>query len=163
MEQPLVDEAMKKAAVAWVRVGAEPAKAVWCMPAEGSLWVVTGPGEQQIPGLDGASDVVVTLRGSHGGRIVSWPATVTGLEPGTEQWDEVAPQLAGKRLNASGESAAVVTRWAEECRIHQLTPSGEPSEAGPSLPGSSLAEPPRGAPVARRPPAPFRLHRVRRR
>ncbi|MBM0260028.1 hypothetical protein JNW89_28385, partial [Micromonospora sp. 4G55] len=38
---PLVDEAMKKAAVAWVSVGDGPALALWCVPLEGSLFVVS--------------------------------------------------------------------------------------------------------------------------
>jgi hypothetical protein len=159
---PLVDEAMKKAAIAWVSVDGGPARMLWCMPAEGALWVVTGPGEQDAPGLASASTAQVTLRGDHGGRIVTWPAAVTRLDPASEQWAELAPQLAGKRLNAPVAAGDLVARWAAECTVHQLTPAGHPVEAGPTLPAGSHAEPARETPARHRPRTPFHLHRVRR-
>jgi hypothetical protein len=162
MTHPLVEEAMKKAAIAWIAAGADPARALWCLPAGGALFVVTGPGEQPAPGLAAADRAMVTMRGDHGGRIVTWPATVERVDPASEQWAEVAPQLAAKRLNASGEAAALADRWAAECAISRLSPAGDPVEAGPTLPDGPLAEPPRDTPARRLPRTPFRLHRVRR-
>jgi len=159
---PLVDEAMKKAAIAWVSVDGSPARALWCLPAEGALWVVSGPGEQDAPGLESASGAQVTMRGDHGGRIVTWPAAVTRLDPTGEEWAEVAPQLAGKRLNAPVAAGELVARWAAECAIHKLALADEPVEAGPTMPDGSLAEPPRDTPARRRTRTPFHLHRVRR-
>ncbi|TWJ24178.1 hypothetical protein JD76_04326 [Micromonospora endolithica] len=160
---PLVDEALKKAAVAWVNVSGGPAWALWCVPLEGSLFVVSGPGEQAAPGLADAAEAQVTLRGDHGGRIVTWPARVTRLTPGTEHWDTAAPLVAAKRLNARGSAAELVTRWAADgCALNRLAPAGAPL-AGDALPAESLAEVPREAPVVRTTRKPFRLHRVRRR
>ncbi|MEH1097991.1 hypothetical protein [Micromonospora sp. CPCC 205561] len=160
---PLVDEAMKKAAVAWVSVPGGPALGLWCVPLEGALFVVSGPGEQSAPGLADATDAQVTLRGDHGGRIVSWPARVSRLAPGTEHWETTAPLVAAKRLNASGSAAELVERWAADgCAINRLAPAGEPV-AGAALPADSLAEVPRETPAARATRKPFRLHRVRRR
>jgi hypothetical protein len=122
---PLIEEAMKRAAVAWIGLGDSPARLVWCMSAEGSLWLVTGPGEQALPGIDTATDALVSLRGDHGGRIVTWPATVTRVVPGEQEWSQVVPQLAGKRLNAA-PAAELVDRWARECVVTRLTPSGAP-------------------------------------
>jgi hypothetical protein len=160
---PLVDESMKKAAIAWVAVDGTPPRALWCLPAEGALWVVTGPGEQDAPGLASASTARVTLRGDHGGRIVTWPAAVTRLDPDSDEWEQVAPQLAGKRLNAPMAAPELVARWASDCAIHKLAPAGEPVEAGPTLPDGSHAEPPRDTPARRATRTPFHLHRVRRR
>ncbi|MFI1191891.1 hypothetical protein ACH4T9_01230 [Micromonospora sp. NPDC020750] len=160
---PLVDEAVKKAAVAWVGVAGEPARALWCVPFEGSLLVVSGPGEQAAPGLAEAAEAQVTLRGDHGGRIVAWPARVARVTPDSEEWTALAPTVAAKRLNAPGPTADLVRRWAAEgCALVRLVPTGEPT-AGARLPDSSLAEPPRPAPVVRVTRSPFRLHRVRRR
>ncbi|PWU44002.1 hypothetical protein DLE60_01615 [Micromonospora globispora] len=160
---PLVDEAIKKAAVAWVTVADGPAYALWCLPVDGALVVVTGPGEQSAPGLAEAGEAQVSLRGDHGGRIVTWPARVTRLMPGSEEWTTVAPLVAAKRLNAPGPSAALVDRWATEgCALNRLEPAGTPA-SGADLPADSLAEPPRDAPVVRATRKPFRLHRVRRR
>lgn len=163
MTHPLVEEALKKTAVAWVTVGDHPPRALWCLPAAGALWVVTGPGEQAAPGLPEAERALVTLRGEHGGRIVTWPATVTRITPDSEEWAAVAPQLAAKRLNAPDPAETLLARWAAECAVVRLTPSGDPVEAGATLPDGSLAEPPRDTPARRQPKTPFHLHRVRRR
>jgi hypothetical protein len=158
---PLVDEAMKKAAVVWLTVaGAGPAYPVWCLWIDGALYVVSGPGEQATPEL--SDTAVVTARGDHGGRIVSWPAAVSRLAPGTEEWDAVVPQLAGKRLNASGTNEQTVTRWATSCVVSRLAPAGEPTEAGRTMPDGSHATPPPPTPAASTTRRPFRLHRVRR-
>jgi hypothetical protein len=159
---PLVEEAMKKAAIAWLSVGAARPFAVWCLWLDGSLYLVSGPGEQPAPGLAAASTVDVTVRGDHGGQILTWPASAHPVEPGTEEWDRVAPQLAGKRLNASGTAEVTGARWAAECTVHRLSPAGEPTEAGATLSDDSEAEPPIPTPAARRTAKPFRLHRVRR-
>ncbi|MEV0733580.1 hypothetical protein [Polymorphospora sp. NPDC050346] len=160
---PLVEEAVKKAAVAWVAVGDGPTRALWCLPVDGTLYVVSGPGEQSAPGLAEATTAAVTLRGDHGGQIVTWPAAVTRIAPDSDEWATVAPQVATKRLNAPGGAADLVARWADECALNRLTPAGEPLAAGPTLPDDSLAAPPRPTPAVRQVRKPFRLHRVRRR
>ncbi len=160
---PLVDEAMKKASVAWVAVAGGPSFALWCVPLENALFVVTGPGEQAAPGLAEADEAQVTLRGDHGGRIVTWPARVTRVAPGTDEWETLAPLVGAKRLNASGPTVDLVARWAADgCALLRLAPEGAPVH-GAELPDGSLAEPPRPAPVVRPTRRPFRLHRVRRR
>lgn len=158
---PLIDEVTKKAPVAWLTVGDAPAYLVWCLGVDGVLYVVSGPGEQAAPGLAGATGALVTTRGDHGGRVATWPARVDRLQPGTPDWDELAPKLAGKRLNSPLAADALVARWAAECAVHRLVPDGPPREAGPTLPDGSFAAPPVATPATRRPRNPFRLHRVR--
>jgi hypothetical protein len=159
---PLIQEAMKKAAVAWLTApGVTGRYAVWCLWIEDGMYLVTGEGEQPAPGLAGAGTVDVSVRGDHGGRILTWPASVTRIEPGGPEWDAVAPQLAAKRLNAPGSTDETVGRWAATCRVYRLAPVADPVEAGPTLSQDSGAEPPRPTPAASRTPKPFRLHRVR--
>jgi len=160
---PLVEEAIKKAAVVWVSAGGTPAVGLWCAPHDGSLFVVSGPGEQSAPALADAATATVATRGDHGGHIVTWTASVTMVEPGSEQWASVAPLVAAKRLNASGSTDEVVARWARECVLNRLTPVGPPSAAGDTLPEDAQAAPPRATPAVRATKKPFRLHRVRRR
>lgn len=157
----IVEEAMKKAAIAWVSAAGGPATAVWCLPLDGVLYLVTGPGEQSVAGLAAGVPAEVTLRGDHGGRIVSWIADVTAVAPGSELWEQVAPALAGKRLNAVGDAAGVARRWADACVVWGLTPVGAPTEAGGSLPSGAQAEPVRPSAATRLARAPFRLHKVR--
>jgi hypothetical protein len=160
---PLIEEAMKKAAVAWLTVpGGARAYPVWCLWIGDALYLVSGSGEQPAPGLPESEIATVTARGDHGGRIVSWPAVVSRLWPGSDEWDTIAPQIAGKRLNSSGTAEQTVARWAVECVVSRLTPTGEASEAGRSMPDGSLAAPAPPSPAARTTKRPFRLHRVRR-
>ncbi|GIE27866.1 hypothetical protein Ait01nite_009110 [Actinoplanes italicus] len=164
MSAGVLEEAIKKAAVAWISVADGPAYALWCMPVEASLAVVSGPGEQFAPGLAEAQRATVRLRGDHGGLIVVTEATVTRIIPGSDQWTEVAPQLAGKRLNASGGADEVVARWAaDDCAVVLLTPATETASGTADLPADSHAEPPRDTPARVETRKPFRLHRVTRR
>jgi hypothetical protein len=161
---PLLDEAIKKAAVAWVSVGDGPALALWCTPLEGSLVIVSGPGEQRAPGLAEAQTATVRLRGDTGGLIVIWEAAVARLTPGSEEWTTVAPQLAGRRLNAPVPADELVARWAETgCAVVRLTPAGTEPTTAPKLPDDSQATPPRDTPARVPVRRPFHLHRPRRR
>jgi hypothetical protein len=161
----VLEEALKKATLAWISVGDGPALGLWCMPLDGSLIVVSGPGEQFAPDLPDATRATVRLRGDSGGLIVVSEMTVSRLVPGSDEWTEVAPQLAQKRLNASGTADEVVARWAESgCAVVRLTPSDQDSTVGaPDLPSGSGAAAPRETPARVETRKPFRLHRVRRR
>ncbi len=120
--QPLVAEAMRKAAVAWLSVDGQPGYAVWCAWAEGGLQVVSGPGEQPAPGLAAAGTAIVLARGDHGGLIVAWPARVEQVVPGTPEWERLVPPLAAKRLN-SDPTPDLLDRWAASCVVSRLTPA----------------------------------------
>jgi hypothetical protein len=133
----LITESMKKAAVAWLRVGNRPAYPVWCLWSDGALYVVSGPGEQSAPGLARATTAIVHARGDHGGQIVAWAARVERVRPDSEQWSAVAPQLAAKRLN-SAATDELVSRWADTAMVSRLVPS---SERLIDLPDGSLAAP----------------------
>ncbi|WP_189328355.1 hypothetical protein [Actinoplanes ianthinogenes] len=156
----VLEEAIKKASIAWISVGDGPAYALWCMPVETSLAVVTGPGEQFAPGLAEATRATVRLRGDHGGLIVQTEATVTRLDPAGEEWAEIAPQLAGKRLNASGSADEVAARWAADCAVLRLTPAEQALVAGPDLGTDLGAAAPRETPARVPTRKPFRLHKV---
>jgi hypothetical protein len=160
----LVAEAIKKAGIAWIgAAGGGPARGLWVMPLDGALIVVCGPGEQAAPGLAEATRAEVRLRGDNGGLILIVEAQVERLTPGSEAWAEIAPQLAGKRLNASGTAEQVVARWAETgCAVLRLTPT-EDLVAAPGLPSDSAAAPPRETPARIRVRSPFKLHRARKR
>jgi hypothetical protein len=158
---PLVEESAKKAAIAWIEVPGVPAYALWCLWVDDALYVVSGPGEQSAPELKTAAEATVRMRGDHGGQIVAWRAEVNQLVPGGEQWREVAPQLAAKRLNAPGTAEELALRWSHECAITQLRPLGEVA-SGAGLPDGSQAAAPRETPATQHTKAPFRLHRVKR-
>lgn len=157
MVHPLVAEAMKKAAVGWLTVGERPATAAWLLWIDDAAYVVHGGPEQPVPGLAAAREVTVGVRGEHGGRIVRWAASVEHVAPGSSAWDEVAPQLAQKRLNAS-DPVGAPARWAEASTISRLAPTGDPLEDGAA---GAEAAPPRPTSATTPTPVPRTLHRRR--
>lgn len=156
---PLVAEATKKAAVAWVEAGDKPAVALWCLWVDDALFAVCGPGEQADPGLADVDRARVILRGDHGGRVVDFPAHVSAVDPESQTWEVAAPALAAKRLNALGPD--LVARWAAECVVYRLTPTADEPLHDTGLPSDSLIAEPRPSPATRKPRRPFRLHKVK--
>jgi hypothetical protein len=127
----LIEEAVKKSGVLWIALPDLPyPRAAWHVWHEGSAYVVTGgEGEQQLPGLPEAEHVTVIVRSKDkGGRLVSWTAAVSEVEPGGEPWDTVVPLLAKDRLNAASHEGQA-ERWWRESYVIRLTPTGEVSEA----------------------------------
>lgn len=154
---------MRKAAVVWVAVAGGRPVGAWPVWHEDAAYLLGGGREQQLPDLDGAGSCVVTVRSADtGGRIVSWPAHVYRVEPGGTQWAEVLPLLLAKRLNLTDPDEAPA-RWARESALHRLVPSGDPVEAGTTLPDGRLGAPPPTTPAATRTTVPFTVGRRRRR
>jgi hypothetical protein len=160
---PLVVEATKKSGLLWVAVGDARPVAVWHLWKDDRAYVVVGPGEQDVPGLAGASAATVTVRSSDkGGRIVTWRASVTRVAPGGEEWAEVLPQLLAGRLNLA-DAATAGERWAATAAVLRLEPTGElepmPDDSGaaptPPSPARTLTTIPRtvGRATRRRPPS----------
>ncbi|MEW2129478.1 hypothetical protein [Streptomyces sp. NPDC005435] len=157
-DQALIEEATKKSGLIWVR-GAEVAAArpLWHVWHEGAACLIgDGPGEQPLPGLTDGGRAEVTVRSKDkGGRLVSWPATVHALAPGSPEWEATVAELKGKRLNAP-DSETMTERWARECRVVRLVPTGavEPPPTG------SLAAPPLPTPATTRQPIPAALPKL---
>ncbi|MCX4883413.1 MULTISPECIES: hypothetical protein [unclassified Streptomyces] len=157
LDQALVEEATKKSGLIWVSGPGVPARALWHVWHEGAACVIgDGPGEQPLPGLaDGAAAEVTVRSKDKGGRLVSWPAKVVELAPGSEVWEATVAELKGKRLNAP-DGEAMPDRWARECRVLRLEPAG----ASAPLPDGSLAEAPLPSPATTREPMPAGLPRL---
>jgi 8-oxo-dGTP diphosphatase len=102
--QELVAEATRRTGVVWLTVPgrdrAYPAWHLWRDPP-GAAYLVTGPGEQPLPGLAEAARVSVTVPSKEsGGALVTWTAAVARVEPGSAEWEEVIGPLRAARLNA---------------------------------------------------------------
>ncbi|WP_433327608.1 hypothetical protein [Spirillospora sp. CA-294931] len=126
----LIEEAAKKSGLLWLALPDLPQpRAAWHVWHDGAAYVLTGgEGEQPLPGLPEAERVTVTLRSKDkGGRLVTFVAACTRVEPGTELWDEVTPLLAKDRLNSSSY-AGQVERWETESYLVRLSPTDDVSE-----------------------------------
>lgn len=159
---PLVAAATKKAGLVWVGVAGQRPAPAWLLWRDTCAYVVTGPGEQPLPGLVEAPECDVTVRsGDNGARIVTWRARVDRVEAGGEEWKEVVPAMVTARLNLA-DAADADARWAATAAVLRLTPTGELVEAGGSLPTGSLAAPPPPSPARTPTRIPTTLHRRRR-
>ena len=106
-----------------------PAWHIW-QPATGpdsagAAYLLTGPGEQPLPGLAGGGQATVTVPAARsGGPAVTWTADVTRVLPGSAEWDAVIGPLVAGRLNAvlTGEETSPAPRWARSGAIYRLTP-----------------------------------------
>ncbi|MEP6696867.1 MAG: hypothetical protein ABJA34_08310 [Pseudonocardiales bacterium] len=159
----IIAEATKKSDLLWLGSDDWLPTAAWHIWHADSAYVLTGPGEQPLPSITDLPTAAVTVRSKDNlNRVVTWEALVWRIIPGTEDWDEVAPLLLAKRLNLPDTEFAL-ERWARECTVIRLEPTGRLLEAGASLPVESGALPPRPTPATTRVRVPFTLGRRRRR
>ncbi|GAA0987905.1 hypothetical protein GCM10009555_068240 [Acrocarpospora macrocephala] len=115
----LIEEGAKKSSVLWLALPAGT-RLAWHVWHDGAIHVVTGGGEQELPGLAGSPEIEVILRSKdNGAQLVRFPATVTVLNQA--EHPEVVAALAKERLNAI-DSTALTARWATHSLVVRLTP-----------------------------------------
>jgi len=95
---------------------------IWYGYDEGRVYVLTGDGEQQVPGLTDRTSIRLLARSKDKRSLVAdAECTVTTL-PKDDEWERIARDLlVGRRLNLRDGEAAV-SRWRDTCEISLLTP-----------------------------------------
>jgi hypothetical protein len=140
----LVEEAGRASAVLWVRLPnlSQPVGA-WYAWVDGAAVVVHEGDEQKLPGLRAAEHVELVLRSKDKSTLlVTVPARVVALEPGTDAFDKAVTALHAARQSAP-DGEAQPARWAVSSLVTRLEPDGSPVEA----PGSYDPADRRAAPV----------------
>ncbi|GAA2282964.1 hypothetical protein GCM10010149_29620 [Nonomuraea roseoviolacea subsp. roseoviolacea] len=113
-----IEEGAKKSGVLWL--GLDRPRLAWHAWHDGAVYLVTGGGEQELPGLAGLDRVRVTLRSKdNGARLVDFEAAVEVVDQEAER--EAVAALAKERLNAP-DGAHLTDRWARESTVVRLTP-----------------------------------------
>ena len=119
-----VPAAFGKSAICWVQVQGREWP-IWYAPAGDTAYVVSGPGEQELPELPGS--VQITLRAKdtreYAGR---YNATATRLHPGDEGWDDAVHALRPARLNPPDDDP--VARWSADGAVWALRPDFDAPE-----------------------------------
>jgi hypothetical protein len=125
-------KAVGKGEIVWITVpaakgvrGAKPhTQPVWFLAQGGKLFVLTGPGEQDVQGLVQASEVEITARSKDlRSRVSRVPAAVRIVAKDDPEWDKLANAATPKRLNLPDKTfEAAITRWRETCELVELTP-----------------------------------------
>ena len=161
---PIIDAATKKSDLVWISVpdqqsaSAQSARPAWHVWHQGAAYLVFDGSEQRMPGLAEADSVVVTVRSKDKwGTIVAWRAAVEMVPAGTPAWNDVTPLLVGKRLN-NRDGDAAPARWAKECRIARLVPTGDLIEEPGNLRSDSRRESPPPSPASTETRIPITFH-----
>jgi len=95
---------------------------IWYGYEDGRVYVLVGPGEQEIPGLIEAGSVRLIARSKDKRSEVADVECSVEKLPKDARWDVIARDLlVGRRLNLKDGDAAV-NRWKKECEIVMLTP-----------------------------------------
>ncbi|MGH2783790.1 MAG: hypothetical protein ACRDJ1_00835 [Actinomycetota bacterium] len=129
-----VDAALSKSTIAWLGVsqddGSEVTKPIWYGYEQGRVYVLTGTGEQDIPGLAGSSKHVrLIVRSKDVQSRVGDVTCVSQTMPKDKNWERIARELLlGRRLNLHDGDKAV-DRWKKDCEIVMLTPVITPVES----------------------------------
>jgi hypothetical protein len=113
-----IEEGAKKSDVLWLTL--DRPRLAWHAWHEGAIYLVTGGGEQQLPGLVGLDTVQVILRSKDNGvRLADFEAEVRVVDQAAAP--EAIAALAKGRLNAP-DSEHLTDRWARESTVLRLTP-----------------------------------------
>ena len=91
-----------------------------------------GGSEQPLPPLGDGDSAVVLLRSKTDRQLAAAvPVVASVVQPGSELWEPVTAALKAGRLNAP-DLPTMTDRWARECRVLRLVPSGSPMAAAAS-------------------------------
>jgi hypothetical protein len=125
-DRALVDEAMKKTALIWVRTPTSPGgRALWHAWVNGLAYVVTGGDEQPDPGLDAGLVEVVVRSKDTANRLVVFTSEPSQLRGDDADWAEATEALAKSRLNLR-DAADAPQRWKNTTyRLYRLRPTGD--------------------------------------
>ncbi len=122
-----VETALKKGSIVWLRIpqraGDDVQRPAWYVQDGRTIYVLKGGTEQELPGLESATRVTVTVKSKDVvATIAELPASVRVVTD-TAEFDRVAGLGLGTRLNLrDGQSA--LERWRRDCTLVHLTPLG---------------------------------------
>ncbi|HEV2889459.1 MAG TPA: hypothetical protein VGX28_03715 [Frankiaceae bacterium] len=158
---PLIEETTKKSELVWLSypgLEGQSARPAWHVWHKGAVYVVFDGSEQHMPGLDEADSAIVAVRSKDKwGLLVAWRAANELVPPGSPAWNEVVPLLVGKRLN-NRDGDAAGDRWARECKVARLVPTGELVESPQDFDWSARSEAPAPSPATTETRVPMTLH-----
>jgi hypothetical protein len=128
-----------------------------------ALLLVSGGDEQQLPGIDHADRVEVTMRSlDTGGRLLTWVGSAETVRPESDLWAEATAALAAARLSIPSLTETP-RQWAVSSTVTRVVPTGELLEEPGRLPTADHAATPAPTPATTRGPLPRVLHRRQRR
>jgi hypothetical protein len=126
-----VEDTLKKSDVIWLGTelnGRDRAIPVWFVYQQGRIYVLHAKdqeaGEQMIPGLPDATELVVVTRNKYREtRAGRFHAAVRLIEPQDPEFEKLAATLADRRRDRHGPPQDAIKRWRSSCVIAELIPA----------------------------------------
>lgn len=139
-QEEAVTTALKRGTILWLEIeqpdqrkgfrrlpGGTHKQGVWYVLDDGLVYIVAGETEQQVPGLDTADEVTMTVRSKvTQSQIARVPATVAKVPADDERFDRIGASALSTRLNLPDGDAAL-ERWRQRCTMYELTPRWRPA------------------------------------
>jgi hypothetical protein len=123
-----IEDGLKRSDVIWVGVEANGRRKLipsWFVYRNGKIFVLSkrdpGPEDQTVPGIPGASELVVVTRRKGRETALNEFHAASRVLQGAE-WEEAAKLLVDKRKSRAGAPAEWLARWRGSCDIAELTP-----------------------------------------
>lgn len=120
--------ALKKGSILWVSIpqpdGSVATRPAWYVQQGRKVFLIKGPGEQELPHLEANETVDVTVRSKEvRAAIAVLKADVRVVDNDSDEFDSIATQGMGTRLNLQdGEDA--LQRWKDTCTMVELSLQG---------------------------------------
>ncbi len=119
------DAALKKSAVCWLSIpqkaGGSVTRPAWYVQQGPKLFVIKGGDEQQLPGLEEASSVTVTVKSKDVKATIGTTIADVRIVDDPEEFEKIAALGMGTRLNLKDGDQAL-QRWKDTCVLAELTP-----------------------------------------
>jgi hypothetical protein len=119
--------ALKKGSLCWLTIPQEQGPAVtrpaWYVQQGTSLFVLKGETEQELPGLERARSVTLTVKSKDVKATLGSVEADVRVVTDAEEFERIAGMGLGTRLNLPDGDAAL-QRWKDRCTLVELTPRG---------------------------------------
>jgi hypothetical protein len=117
--------ALKKGAICWLtipqRSGPALSRPAWYVQQGNRLFVLKGEQEQQLPGLEDARSVTITVKSKDVKAALGSVDADVRVVTDSDEFEKIASMGLGTRLNLTDGEAAL-QRWKDTCTLVELTP-----------------------------------------
>lgn len=121
------EAALKKSAVCWLTIpqadGSLLQRPAWYVQQGRQIFVLKGGAEQQLPGLEDASSVTLTVKSKDVKASIGELHADVRVVTDEAEFERIATMGLGTRLNLPDGEAAL-DRWKSTCTLVELTPHG---------------------------------------
>lgn len=118
--------ALKKGSICWLAIpqasGEVVQRPAWYVQQGQQLFVLTGPEEQLLPGIEAAATVGVTVKSKDVKAAIGTLKAAVRVVEDEAEFERIATLGLGTRLNLRDGDAAL-QRWKDTCTIVELTPT----------------------------------------